>query len=216
MKKGFLISFEGGEGCGKSTQIKKFSEYLKQRKIDFILVREPGGTEVGEKIRDILLHDKSDLSAETEFLLFSASRNKLVADVVKPALRDGKVVVMDRYFDSSYAYQGYAGKLNLDDVKSITNFAIGKDAIPDLTILLDIGYEEGMFRKQRDEKLQNLDRIEKKAKEYHDNVRKGYLDLASKDKKRFYVIDALQTPEEISKKIVDEFEKKYKNKQKNA
>ena len=102
MKKGFLISFEGGEGCGKSTQIKKFVKYLEDNKFDFLCTREPGGTEVGEKIREILLMSKENLSSETEFLLFSASRRKLLEDVVCPALESGKIVVLDRFFDSSY------------------------------------------------------------------------------------------------------------------
>ena len=210
MKKGFLVSFEGGEGCGKSTQIKKFSAYLTEKGVDFVLVREPGGTEVGEKIRQILLHDKAELSPETEFLLFSASRSKLIADVVKPALAAGKVVVMDRYFDSSFAYQGFAGKLDIKDIEKITKFAIGDGAVPDLTFLLDLSYDDGMKRKSADENLQNLDRIEQKGKAYHDRVREGYLQLAAKNKKRFYVVDALKSPDEVFENIIQEFERRYK------
>ncbi len=209
---GFLISFEGGEGCGKSTQIKRFSQYLTEKKVDFLLVREPGGTEVGEKIRQILLDNKSDLSPETEFLLFSASRNKLISEVVKPALAEGKVVVMDRYFDSSYAYQGYAGKLRLNDIKKITDFAIGDGALPDLTFLLDLSYEDGLKRKSLDENLKNLDRFEQKGKMYHDRVRAGYLDIAKHNKKRVFVIDGSQTPDQVFGEIVGEFEKRYNRK----
>ena len=206
--KGFLISFEGGEACGKSTQIKKFQEYLKEKQIDFVCTREPGGTELGEQIRNLLLHSKHDMTPETEFLLFSASRAKLVEDFIKPALENNKLVVMDRYFDSSYTYQGYAGNLNVDDLKNITEFAI-KGAVPDITFLLDISFEDGMKRKSNDENLKNLDRIEAKGKAYHDKVREGYLKLAKDNPDRIVVIDASKTIEEVFENIKKEFEKKY-------
>ncbi len=212
--KGFLISFEGGEGCGKSTQIKKFSEYLKSNGYDFVLVREPGGTDTGEKIREILLHEKTELSPQTEFLLLSASRSKLIETVVKPALASGKIVVMDRYFDSSYAYQGFAGNLKLNDLKTITKFAIGDGAIPDLTILLDLSYDAGMGRKLKDDKLKNFDRIEEKGKEYHNQVRAGYHKLARENKKRFHIVDASKKIDEVFDDIVSEFERRYNKKQK--
>lgn len=201
---GFLVSFEGGEACGKSTQIKLFTEFLKNNNFDFVCTREPGGTGLGEKIRELLLHSKEDLSPETEFLLFSASRSKLVEEVVKPALQQGKIVVLDRYFDSSYTYQGYAGDLKIQDIKNITDFAI-KGAVPDLTFLLDLSYEDGIKRKASDEALRNLDRIESKGKEYHDKVRKGYLKLAQNDKRRIYVVDARKSKEEIFEEIKNEF-----------
>ena len=209
MSKGFLISFEGGEGCGKSTQIKKFVEFLKKGKYDYLCTREPGGTDVGEKIREILLMSKENLSSETEFLLFSASRRKLMEDVVLPALESGKIVVLDRFFDSSYTYQGYAGTLDLKDLKNITDFATSR-LKPDLTILLDLPVEVGMARKSKDEKLKNLDRIESKGREYHEKVRKGYLTLAKKNKKRIFVVDASQSVEKIFDDIKTEFEKRYK------
>ncbi len=217
-KHGFLISFEGGEGCGKSTQVKRFLQYLEEREIDFLFTREPGGTEVGEKIRDILLHDKSDLSANTEFLLFSASRSKLVEDVIRPALREGKVVVLDRYFDSSFAYQGFGGGMNLATIEKITELAIGEDlktkkspqsAVPKLTFLLDLSYDAGMKRKSADEKLKNLDRIESKEKTYHERVRAGYLNLSKKFDDRFCVIDASQSVDTVFENIRREFEKRY-------
>lgn len=217
-RSGFLISFEGGEGCGKSTQVKKFLQYLQEKKIDFLLTREPGGTDVGEKIRDILLHEKSDLSANTEFLLFSASRSKLVKDVILPALEDGKVVVMDRYFDSSFAYQGFGGGMDLGVIEKITELAVGENlklkkspqsAVPKLTFLLDLSYDDGMKRKSADENLKNLDRIESKAKEYHDRVRTGYLKLAKRSSDRIFVVDASKTPNEVFEDIKNEFEKRY-------
>lgn len=208
MKKGFLISFEGGEACGKSTQIKKFQEYLKEEQIDFVCTREPGGTELGEQIRNLLLHSKHEMTPETEFLLFSASRAKIVQDVVKPALERGSLVVMDRYFDSSYTYQGFAGSLNLQDLKNITDFAI-KGAVPDLTFLLDISFEDGMKRKNNDENLKNLDRIEAKGKAYHDKVRQGYLNLARENPERICIIDASKSIDEVFEKIKNEFKKRF-------
>ena len=208
--KGFLISFEGGEGCGKSTQIKKFLTYLQEHGYDYICTREPGGTPVGEEIRNILLHSKDNLSAKTEFLLFSASRNKLIEEVVKPALDAGKIVVLDRFYDSSYTYQGYAGNLNIKDIKNITDFAI--DGItPNLTILLDLDYKKGMERKSKDENLKNLDRIESKSADYHIKVREGYLKLARKNKKRIVIVNANDTIDNIAEKIAFHFENKYKS-----
>lgn len=209
MKKGFLISFEGGDACGKSTQIKLFEEYLKDKKVDFIKCREPGGTDVGEQIRDILLHSKAELSSRAEFLLFSASRSKLVDDVVSPALKEGKVVVMDRFFDSSFAYQGYAGSLQLEDIEKITDFALGDVGLkPDLTVLLDISYVDAMARKASDETLAELDRMESKGRAYHEKVREGYLDLARKNEDRIVVIDANQSIEKVHADIVKVFEER--------
>lgn len=208
MKKGYLITFEGGEACGKSTQIKKFAKYLEDNHIDFILSREPGGTEVGEKIRELLLHSKCDMSSTVEFLLFSASRAQHYEKVVKPALDAGKVVLLDRFYDSSFVYQGFAGNLNLDDLKSVTNFAVNGTE-PDLTFLLDISYEDGMKRKQKDENLKNLDRIESKGKAYHDKVRQGYLTLAKMFDKRIVVVDASKSIDEVFEKIKTEFDKRH-------
>ena len=208
MKKGYLITFEGGEACGKSTQIKKFAKYLEDNHIDFILSREPGGTEVGEKIRELLLHSKCDMSSTVEFLLFSASRGQHYEKVVKPALDAGKVVLLDRFYDSSFVYQGFAGNLNLDDLKAVTNFAVNGTE-PDLTFLLDISYEDGMKRKQKDENLKKLDRIESKGKAYHDKVRQGYLTLAKMFDKRIVVVDASKSIDEVFEKIKTEFDKRH-------
>lgn len=203
-----LVTFEGGEGCGKSTQIKLFERYLKEKNIDYILSREPGGTSLCEKIRKLLLENKEDMSAKTEFLLFSSARAEHVEKVVKPNLDAGKLVVLDRYYHSSYAYQSYAGKQNLNELKAITEFAIS-NCKPDLVFLLDISYKDGFERKSMDENLKNLDRIESKGKAYHDAVREGYLKLAREEKERFVVIDATKSVEEISKTIIQEFEKRF-------
>ena len=211
MKKGFLISFEGGEACGKSTQIKLFKEYLQQQSIDFVSTREPGGTDLGEEIRNLLLHSKGKMSSQTEFLLFSASRAKLIEDIVLPALEDGKLVVMDRFFDSSYTYQGYAGNLDIDDLKSITSFAT-RGVVPDLTILLDITFEEGMKRKSKDENLKDLDRIEQRGRDYHNKVREGYLKLAQQNPNRIVVIDASKSIDEVFSQIKQVFKHRFQKK----
>lgn len=209
MKKGFLITFEGGEGCGKSTQIKKFAQYLDNKGFDYVLSREPGGTEVGEQIRNILLHSKGELSSTVEFLLFSSARAEHIEKVVKPALKEGKIVILDRYYDSSYTYQGLAGNLDLQDLENITNFAID-GAVPNLTYLFDLTYEQGMARKKDNPDLAKLDRIELKGKEYHDKVRQGYLTLAEKFSDRIVLVDASQTIEQVFAKVLDVFEERYK------
>ena len=204
MNKGFLVTFEGGEGCGKSTQIKLFIKFLEEQKLNFILSREPGGCVLGEKIRAILLHSKEDMSALSEFFLFCANRAEHVKEVIKPALEEGKIVVIDRYYDSSLAYQGYAGNLDIKKLKDITAFATD-NVVPDLTFLLDISYEEGFGRKAKDENLKNLDRIEQRDRAYHEKVRQGYLKLAKEEPNRFVVIDASKSLEEIHEEIIKIF-----------
>lgn len=211
MKKGFLVTFEGGDGCGKSTQLKMFQEFLKKENFDFIVSREPGGTPLGEDIRKILLNSNYNISSTTEFLLFSASRATHVEEIVKPALEQGKVVILDRFYDSSYTYQGYAGNLSIKDIENITEFAI-QGTKPDLTFLLDLSYDEAMKRKAKDEKLSQLDRMERKAKEYHDKVRDGYLKLAKQNPDRIVVVDASKSLEEISKFINKTFLERFKMK----
>lgn len=209
MNKGFLVTFEGGEGCGKSTQIKLFIKFLEEQKLNFILSREPGGCVLGEKIRAILLHSKEDMSALSEFFLFCANRTEHVKEVIKPALEEGKIVVIDRYYDSSLAYQGYAGNLDIKKLKDITAFATD-NVVPDLTFLLDISYEEGFGRKAKDENLKNLDRIEQRDRAYHEKVRQGYLKLAKEGPNRFVVIDASKSLEEIHEEIIKIFLKRIK------
>lgn len=211
MRRGFLITFEGGEGCGKSAQILKLTKYLDEQGVDYIVSREPGGTEIGEQIRNILLHGKGDMASNVEFLLFSSARADHVEKIVKPALEDGKVVILDRYYDSSYAYQGFAGDMSLNNLEQITHFAVD-GAVPDLTFLLDLTYEQGMARKRANPELSKLDRIELKGKQYHDKVRQGYLTLAKKFSERFVVIDASQSIDEIFQEIVKTIKERIFNK----
>ena len=208
MNKGFLITFEGGEGCGKSTQIKLFTEFLKKNKFRFVVSREPGGTPVCEKIREVILNSGIEISSKAEFLLFSSARAQHVEEVVKPSLEQGKVVILDRFYDSSFAYQGYAGNLEVKDLEEITKFAID-GCVPDLTIIFDISYEDGFKRKNADEKLKDLDRIESKGESYHNKVRAGYLQIAHDNPDRVVVVDATKTKEKIFEEVVDVFLERF-------
>lgn len=212
MKKGFLVTFEGGEGCGKSTQVKRFVQYLQEKGIDFVQSREPGGTEVGEKIREILTHDKSKVSPKVDTFLLCACRAKIVEEVVRPALEEGKVMVLDRFYDAFYAYQGYGEGVDLKMLKNITEYVVGKDIVPDLTFLFDLSYEEGMSRKAKNENLKNLDRYEVRGGEYFKRVRDGYLKIAKREKKRFVVIDASQDMDAIFNQIVEVFTERLNKK----
>lgn len=208
MKKGYLVSFEGGDGCGKSTQIKIFCRQLEENGIEYVVSREPGGTSVAQKTRELLLSNKEEMSQMVELLLFSAARADHVDKIVRPALQDGKVVVLDRYYDSTYAYQGTAGKISFEQISEITDLAVG-ECKPDLTFVLDISYEEAFSRKAKDENLKNLDRIESKGKQYHEKVRQGYFKVAELFKERVVMIDASKNIEAISKDIWQEFKKRY-------
>ena len=208
MNKGFLDTFEGGEGCGKSTQIKLFTEFLKKNKFRFVVSREPGGTPVCEEIRKVLLSSKSEITSKAEFLLFSSARAQHVAEVVKPSLEQGKVVILDRFYDSSFAYQGYAGNLEVKEIEEITKFAID-GCVPDLTIIFDISYEDGIKRKNADVNLKTLDRIESKGERYHNKVRAGYLQIAHDNPDRVVVLDATKTKEEIFEEVQDIFLERF-------
>ena len=208
MNKGFLVTFEGGEGCGKSTQIKLFTEFLKKNKFRFVVSREPGGTPVCEEIRKVLLSSKSEITSKAEFLLFSSARAQHVAEVVKPSLEQGKVVILDRFYDSSFAYQGYAGNLEVKEIEEITKFAID-GCVPDLTIIFDISYEDGIKRKNADVNLKTLDRIESKGERYHNKVRAGYLQIAHDNPDRVVVLDATKTKEEIFEEVQDIFLERF-------
>lgn len=190
--RGFFITLEGGEGSGKSTLINKIKELLASKGIDFIVTREPGGTPIGEDIRKLVLHKKENITPLAELSLYLASRAEHVADVIKPALESGKVVICDRFNDSSWAYQGYARGLDVDMVKSFCNF-VSQEIEPNLTLFLDIEPGLGFKRIEKRE----MDRIEREGMSFHEKVREGYLLLAKKEPKRFFIIDATKTPDEI-------------------
>ena len=192
-----FITFEGGEGCGKSVQARALYRRLLQSAIPALLTREPGGTPFGEEIaRWLKWTEGTDISPLTELLLFNASRNQLVTGVIQPNLKDGKVVICDRYTDSTIAYQSYGRGLNLATVKEINNTAT-QGLKPDLTVLLDISAEEGLARK----KGKRQDRFEQEKIAFHKQVREGYLKLAAEEPQRWLVVDATQSKEKIEEII---------------
>jgi len=197
-----FITFEGIDFCGKSTQVEILKEYLIKNNKNVHLIREPGGTEISEKIRDVLLDKKNNaMVMETEIFLFSASRAQLVREVIRPYLRKGFYVISDRFHDSSTAYQGFGRGLPVETIIKINNLAIG-DTIPDLTFFIDIPIEVSIKRKNK--KTHNdLDRIEISDNSFFERVRNGYLELA-RTEKRFRVLDGTRSIEQVSEQIVNE------------
>ncbi len=194
-----FITFEGLDFCGKSTQVELLKNYLIEAGQKVEVIREPGGTKISEKIRDVLLDkNNSVMFMETEVLLFAASRAQLVREVIIPRLNEGYFVLSDRFHDSSIAYQAYGRGIDLNFVRSLQSFAIST-AVPDVTFFIDIPLEEVERRKALVEK-DSLDRIERSEKTFYENVRKGYLELAKNDS-RFVLINGLKSIEEIQNKI---------------
>ena len=197
-----FISFEGIDFCGKSTQVELLKKYLIEQNKKVAVIREPGGTEISEKIRNILLDKKNNaMVMETEIFLFSASRAQLVREVIRPHLAEGYYVISDRFHDSSTAYQGYGRGLPLDAILKIHNLAIG-NTVPDLTFIIDIPTSVAMERK-RIKAHTELDRIELSNNNFYEKVRIGYLELATKEN-RFRVIDGTERIEQIHQKIIYE------------
>lgn len=196
--KGLFIAFEGGEGTGKSTQIKRLSRWLRKDRIQVSVTREPGGTRLGRAIRRLLLGTAGDApSPRAELLLYEADRAHHIERVVRPALAEGQVVLTDRSCISSTVYQGICRGLGVDFVESLNHAATG-GLMPDLVIVLDLPEGEGMRRKRRQ---QSLDRLERESLRFHSKVRRGFLRLARRDKKRFRVIDARQSKDAIASEI---------------
>ena len=201
---GQFITFEGPEGSGKSTQIRLLAEKLRERGVDVLCTREPGGTATGEAIRNILQHDAVDepLDARAELLLFGASRAQLMALRIAPALEQGCWVLCDRFIDSTMAYQGYARGMDLEALERVNQFAISGRK-PDLTLLLDLDIERGFERlanRYSDGKA-SADRFEREARDFHHRVRDGYHALAVKEPERFCVVDADQGVEAVADAI---------------
>ncbi len=187
-----FITFEGGEGCGKSVQARALYQRLLPLAIPALLTHEPGVTSLGKKIARWLKWDGPDISPLAELLLFNASRAQLVTEVIQPALKNGKTVICDRYADSTIAYQSYGRGLNLEIVKTV-NDAATQELKPDLTVLLDISAEAGLARKRAEKR----DRFEREALAFHRRVRDGYLKLAANEPQRWLVVDASQSKKEI-------------------
>ena len=194
MGRGKFITFEGCDGCGKSTQLRLLSEYLTKNGIAHIFTREPGGGKISEAIRDILLSGKNmEMTDECEALLYAASRVQHLSDRVEPALSEGKLVICDRYVDSSLAYQAYARGLGLDFISKINAFALEK-YLPDVTIFIDLTPEAAFKRKHG---ADENDRLEKAGMEFHKRVYEGYKAVAAAEPNRVMCVDGTQTPQEI-------------------
>jgi len=198
---GLLITFEGGEGCGKSTQIAALKARLEAMGKTVVQTREPGGTALGESVRNLLQYDDAGqgMSPEAELLLFAASRAQHVRELIAPAIAEGQIVLCDRFLDSTTVYQGVARAIDSKKVDTINQFAIG-DTKPDLTILIDLPPEIGLARVHARSDGQ-LDRMEKEAIGFFQAVRQGYLDLAKSEPKRFLVLDGSQSVEELETQI---------------
>ena len=203
---GIFITFEGSEGCGKSTQIVRLAERLRQKNPDrkIIVLREPGGTALGEEMRRLLQYADSSVSIapEAELLLFAASRAQLVREVIQPALELGAIVLCDRFFDSTTVYQGVARALDPKQVEMVNHFSVG-GVIPDMTFLLDMEAAQGRERmRARNASSAVADRMEQEPESFYEAVRHGYLALAAKEPKRFVIINAALSPYEVSQKIL--------------
>ncbi len=192
--RGLFISFEGIDGAGKTTQARLLAEWLTGRGHVVTALREPGGTCVAERIREILLYSKDEIDPRAELLLFLASRAQNTAERIRPALAQGHIVICDRYADSSVAYQGHGRGLGADEVRALSMFASGGLA-PDLTLLLDLSPEAGLARQK------NSDRMEDEPLEFHRRVRHGYLSTAKDDPARVVILDGAQDVEVLRVQI---------------
>ena len=194
-----FITFEGSEGCGKSTQVRRLADRLKAAGVPCMVTREPGGTPIGETIRDLLQFapQSASMAPEPEVLLFEASRAQLVRELIRPALQRGECVIADRFFDSTTVYQGVARKLDEQIVRQLNVFAVS-DCVPDVTFVLDVDLETARSRMKGPRRP---DRMEMQADEFYEAVRRGYLDLAKSEPKRVSLIDGSKTPDEIQREI---------------
>jgi dTMP kinase len=201
MKRGIFIVFEGGEGAGKSLQVEILASHLREGGHAVTVTREPGGTRIGEQIRSITHNPENvDLDAKAEAYLMAASRAQHVAETIAPALEAGKIIISDRFLDSSLAYQGFGRQIGEEKVAQMNELAVG-GATPDLTILLNISPEEGMSRRRASSKTN--DRLDLQQKDFYERVYGGYLTLAKKDPARYLVIDASAPVETVGEMIWD-------------
>lgn len=199
-----LISFEGIDGCGKSTQITLLKDYLDEKNIQHAVFREPGGTEISEKIRNLLLHETAEMNSVTELLLFSAARSQLLSEKVIPLLEKGEVVILDRFFDSTTAYQGYGRKsADLESIHTLNRMA-AHSIVPDLTFYLRIDIKEAEKRTRGNDK----DRMESAGADFFREVCRGYDEIAKREK-RFIPINAMNSPESVHQEILKLFEEHF-------
>ena len=202
MKKGFFITFEGADGCGKTTQINLLKDYLEKEGYDVILTREPGAKGLGEKVRDILLNYDGVVSDRCESFLFLADRAQNIDIIVNPAVEAGKIVLCDRHIDSTVAYQGYGRGLDIKRIEMLNNLATNFKK-PDLTVVFDIDVENSMKRVGKDK-----DRMESAGVDFHNRVRNGYLEIAKQEPERIKVINSVQPIDAVFeelKKIVKKY-----------
>lgn len=198
MSRGVFITLEGGDGSGKTTQAELLQDWLASEGRTILRTREPGGTDVGVEVREIVLHHRGDITPRAEALLYAADRAHHIATVVRPALERGDVIIQDRYIDSSVAYQGAGRVLDPDAVRALSEWAT-EGLQPDLTILLDL--DATAARGRLDEARTRYDRLEAEAAEFHDRVRAAYLELAAAEPERFLVVDAALPVDEIADAI---------------
>lgn len=198
-----FVTFEGIDGCGKSTQVRLLKEALEKKGWDVIVTREPGGTRISEMIRDMLLNaENSEMTLETELLLYAASRAQHVSQVIRPAMEGGRIVLCERFADSTLAYQGYGCDLDLDAIRLVNNVATG-GLTPYLTILLDLPVEDGLKRAALKRGHSQVDRIEGRDKAFYNRVRNGYLQIASQDPERVKILDSGEnSPQSLHSKIL--------------
>lgn len=203
VSRGLFITFEGSEGCGKSTQVKRLAARLQSEGREFLLTREPGGTPIGEKIRDLLQFapESAAMRAETEVLLFEASRSQLVRELIEPVIARGIVVISDRFFDSTTVYQGAARKLDAHMIEELNRFAVG-DCLPDLTFVLDCDVETARARLlRRVRPVGAPDRMEQEPTEFYERVGAAYRELAAREKERVHLINAARSADEVEAEI---------------
>jgi len=194
-EKSLFVTFEGIDGCGKSTQALLAYQYLLSLKYNVKLLREPGSTAVAEKIRDVLLNRKLRMTDVTEVLLYEAARAEITAREIAPALTKGTIVLCDRFYDSTTAYQGYGRRLDIRMVKGLHKVAVG-EVVPDLTFLFDVDLKTAFSRRGS-----NPDRLESESRAFHNRVRLGFLEIARKERRRIKVIDATRPVEEIFQNV---------------
>ena len=190
-----FITLEGPEGSGKTSQLPALAEFLRGKGYDVLVTREPGGTSVGDQIREVLMNLKNvSIVPQTEILLFQAARAQHVAEILRPALDEGKIVICDRFGDSTLAYQGYGHQTDIGTLQYLIHFATG-GLTPDLTLLLDIPVNQGFERKLKNDSEWN--RLDAYAKAFHERVRQGYLELAREEPERWQTIDASQGKDQV-------------------
>ncbi len=201
--KGKFITFEGCEGSGKSTQLSLFREYLEKKNIDYVFTREPGGTEIAEKIREIILDiNNKGMTDECEALLYASSRVQHIKEKILPCLNEGKLVLCDRYIDSSFAYQAYARGMGMEFIKKINSYAL-ENCMPNFTVFLNINPVDAFKRKGG---MDKDDRLEQCGLEFHKKVYDGYLKLSNEYKERFLMIDCSGSKMETHNKIIKALE----------